>query len=263
MFHQNREARLRLHKPLNKKIGLTGWESILRPRVPTGIHGLDELIGGGFEKGKAYLVTGETGTGKTIFSLQFLINGISQGEPGIYATMDQNPEHIIEDAASLGWDIEKYIDSEEFIFLDATPQLKSEDSSFNYSSFFSELNTYTRILGGRRVVLDPIVPFAGRYKKYIDIRENIRKIIKTFESNLCTTLITTEIPPGSRSLSTLGVEELFVHGIIVLGLQKQGNNFARTILVRKMRGTDIELTYQSFLIKPKEGIVITGPLIIE
>ena len=235
----------------------------MRPRVPTGIRGLDELIGGGFEKGKAYLVTGETGTGKTIFSLQFLLHGISQGEPGIYATMDQNPQHIIEDGASLGWDIEKYIDSEEFIFLDATPQLKSEDSSFNYGSFFSELNTYTRILGGRRVVLDPIVPFAGRYKKYIDIRENVRKIIKTFESNSCTTLITTEIPPGSQSLSTLGVEELFVHGIIVLGLHEQANRFSRTLLVRKMRGTDIELSYQTFTIKPKEGIIITGSLIYE
>ena len=143
----------------------------LRPRVPTGIPGLDGLIGGGFEKGKAYLVTGETGTGKTIFSLQFLLHGISQGEPGIYITMDQKSEHIIEDAASLGWDIEKLIDSEEFIFLDATPQMKSKNDSFSYSAFFSELKSYTRVLGGRRVVLDPIVPFLSTSDNYLEIRE--------------------------------------------------------------------------------------------
>jgi len=235
----------------------------LRARVPTGIHGLDGLIGGGFEKGKAYLVTGETGTGKTIFSLQFLLHGISLGEPGIYATMDQKPDHIIEDAASLGWDIERYINSEEFIFLDATPQVKSKSDSFSYMSFFSELKSYTRVLGGRRVVLDPIVPFLTASNKYIEIRENIRKVVTTLEENKCTTLITTEIPPGSQSLSMLGVEELFVHGIIVLGLQKQTNSYVRTLLVRKMRGTPINLTYQTYIIKQIDGIVITGPLIYE
>ena len=119
----------------------------MRARVPSGIQGLDELIGGGFEKGKTYLVTGETGTGKTIFSLQFLLHGISLGEPGIYATMDQRPEHIIEDAGSLGWDVEKCIETEEFIFLDATPQYKGKPT-FNLHSFFSELKTYAQLFLG-------------------------------------------------------------------------------------------------------------------
>jgi len=235
----------------------------VRFRVPTGIHGLDELIGGGFEKGKAYLVTGETGTGKTIFSLQYLLHGISLGEPGVYATMDQNPRHIVEDAASLGWDLEELVDTEELIFLDATPQMKVEDGTFNYNSFFSELNSYIKVLGGRRVVIDPIVPFAAKEQTYFQMRETIRKIIRLMEENDCTTLITTEIPPGSKSLSMLGVEELFVHGIIVLGLQKQANTYARTLLVRKMRGTKIDLTYQNYAIRSDEGIVITGPLIHE
>jgi circadian clock protein KaiC len=235
----------------------------MRPRVSTGITGLDDLIGGGFERGKAYLVTGETGTGKTIFSLQFLLHGISEGEPGIYATMDQKPDHIVEDGASLGWNIEEHLDSEEFIFLDATPYKKGENTAFSLNSFSSELKTYTSVLGGRRVVLDPIVPFAARTGDYIEIRENVRNIIRRLEENECTTLITTEIPPGSSSLSTLGVEELFVHGIIVLGLQKQANRLTRSLLVRKMRGTAIDLTIQTYSITQNEGIVITGPLIYE
>ena len=235
----------------------------LRPRVSTGVKGLDELIGGGFEKGKAYLVTGETGTGKTVFSLQFLLDGISKGEPGIYATMDQTPDHIIEDAASFGWDVEEHVQEKEFIFLDATRPGKGEDSSFIRQSFFSELKTYTHEYEGRRVVLDPIVPFASVSGDYIDIRENVRKIIRTLEENHCTTIITTEIPPGSSALSTLGVEELFVHGIIVLGLHRQINGLSRTLLVRKMRGTPIDLTYYTYSFVPNEGIVIMGPSISE
>lgn len=235
----------------------------MRSRVPTGIHGLDELIDGGFEQGKAYLVTGETGTGKTIFSLQYLLHGISLGEPAVYATMDQNPEHIIEDAESLGWNLNKHIDSEKFIFLDATPKIKVEDGTFDSNSFFSELKSYLSVLGGRRVVIDPIVPFASRDSNYFHIRESIRKVIRLLEECKCTTLVTTEIPPGSQKLSMLGVEELFVHGVIVLGLEKHDNNYARTLLVRKMRGTKIDLTYQNYTINTNEGIVITGPLIYE
>jgi circadian clock protein KaiC len=51
-------------------------------RVPTGILGLDSLIEGGFPKGRSILVTGEPGTGKTIFSLQFLVEGLARGGKG-------------------------------------------------------------------------------------------------------------------------------------------------------------------------------------
>ncbi|UCH56625.1 MAG: recombinase RecA [Candidatus Bathyarchaeota archaeon] len=236
---------------------------ILRPRVTSGIHGLDELIGGGFEKGKTYLVSGETGTCKTIFSLQLLLYGILQGEPGIYVTVDQNSDHIVEDAASLDWDLKNYIDMEDFIFLDATPQFKNEQDEFSFTEFFSELKSYVDILEGKRIVLDPIVPLAARFDRYIVVREYIRRIIGLLETYDCTTIITTEIPPGSKQLSMLGVEELFVHGVIVLGLQRRGNRYTRTLLIRKMRGTPIDLTYQTFSIRPGEGIVITGPLIDE
>ena len=53
-------------------------------RVATGIAGLDALIEGGFPKGRSILVTGEPGTGKTIFALQFLAEGLARGEKGIY-----------------------------------------------------------------------------------------------------------------------------------------------------------------------------------
>jgi circadian clock protein KaiC len=246
-----------MEKPISFKVNR------VRPRVTSGIHGLDELIGGGFEKGKTYLISGETGTCKTIFSLQFLIHGILQGEPGIYVTIDQNSEHIIEDAQSLEWDLARYIDVEDFIFLDAAPQFKSEQNDFSFQEFFSELKSYVDTLEGKRIVLDPIVPLVAKYDKYIMTREYIRKIIRLLETYGCTTIVTTEIPPGSNQLSMLGVEELFVHGVIVLGLQKRGNSFTRTLLVRKMRGTPIDLTYYTFSIRPQEGMVITGPIIYE
>ena len=67
-------------------------------RVSTGIAGLDPLIGGGFLYGKVYLVSGESGTGKTIFGLQYLYDGLIRAENGIYVSGDEKPNHLIIDA---------------------------------------------------------------------------------------------------------------------------------------------------------------------
>ena len=63
-------------------------------RIKTGITGFDQLVEGGLPEGRSFLVSGGTGTGKTIFATQFLINGAKMGEPGVYLTLDERPELI-------------------------------------------------------------------------------------------------------------------------------------------------------------------------
>ena len=58
-------------------------------RVATGIYGLDKLIEGGFKKNSTNLVAGGPGSGKTIFAIQFLVEGVKKGEPGIYITFEE------------------------------------------------------------------------------------------------------------------------------------------------------------------------------
>jgi circadian clock protein KaiC len=82
-------------------------------RVPTGIAGFDGLVEGGLPKGRSILITGEPGTGKTIFSLQFLFEGLLRGERGIYVAADEEPMDILEQAASLGWNLEEYVEKKE------------------------------------------------------------------------------------------------------------------------------------------------------
>jgi len=64
-------------------------------RITTGVQGFDPLIQGGFKKNSINLVAGSAGSGKTILSIQFLIDGILHGEPGIYLTFEEKKKQNI------------------------------------------------------------------------------------------------------------------------------------------------------------------------
>ena len=83
-------------------------------RISTGISGLDPLIQGGFKRNSVNLVAGGAGTGKSIFAMQFIIEGLKKNEPGIYITFEEKKEKVYEDMLEFGWDLEKYEKSEKF-----------------------------------------------------------------------------------------------------------------------------------------------------
>jgi len=74
--------------------------------LPSGIPGLDEILNYGFRKKSSIVVTGESGTGKSIFALQFIIEGAKNGEPGLYITTEETADSIEEYAQGLGFGIE-------------------------------------------------------------------------------------------------------------------------------------------------------------
>ncbi len=79
-------------------------------KMLSGIPGFDEISRGGIPNGRTTLVSGTSGAGKTLFSTQFLYNGITQyGENGVFVTFEEKPEDIIMNIRSFGWDIEKLI----------------------------------------------------------------------------------------------------------------------------------------------------------
>src|SRR3989338_1629657 len=92
-------------------------------RVPTGIEGLDEVMEGGLRKGTVNLVGGGAGCGKSILSMQYLVGGIIQyNEPGMYISFEENPEKIIQDFRSFGWDLRNYVEEKKLVILYYTPE---------------------------------------------------------------------------------------------------------------------------------------------
>ena len=89
--------------------------------VPTGIQGLDELVSGGFPKGRVILVAGGPGAGKTILASQFLYSGITEyNENGILISLDESKNHYYSEMLKFGWDFKKAEEENKFAFIDAT-----------------------------------------------------------------------------------------------------------------------------------------------
>ena len=226
-------------------------------RITTGIPGLDELLEGGFIKSSTILVTGGTGTGKTTFCAQFILEGLKKGEPGIYITLEEDPRDIKRDSKRYGFDFETYEKSATFKFIYQNP--------FEVSDISSKIENAISSINARRVVLDPISIMGMYIKDPVVLRKRLFEIIGLLKKTGATTLIVSEIPDneigerGGGSLSREGVAEFVVDGVIVLNLFGLGVGITRSILIRKMRttkhGTEVypmDITNRGIVIKREQ-----------
>lgn len=231
-----------------------------KKRVSTGIPGLDPLIEGGLPQGKSYLITGESGTGKSIFCMQFVLKGLVEGEKAVYVAVDEKPADILEEAASLGWDLLKYIEQKNLLILDASPLFSArigsgKEKEVDVQKTVGDLASYVKRMGASRVVIDPVGPLILSRDSSTPQQEHVRTLIHALQDNVGTTnLLTMYSIPGVPGDS--GVEEFLVAGVFVLSIAKVQNRMIRTLLVRKMRGTAIDLMEHQFNIVKEKGIVL-------
>ncbi|MEM2109428.1 MAG: ATPase domain-containing protein [Candidatus Odinarchaeota archaeon] len=233
-------------------------------RVKTGIKGFDELIKGGFPNTGTYLVTGTSGTGKTLFGIEFVYKGITMfDEPGVFITMDEPPDKLRAHVKmSFGWDLEKLENEGKLAIVDAISSRVSAPSNEKYilrrgeidSLLYKTANIIGEI-GAKRVVLDSIVSLAYQYDSIFDLRRDIQRLCYGISQLNCTFLITTEVPSGSDRLSRFDIEEFVVDGIILLKLEKESDVNLRRLMIVKMRGTDHDMKEHTFNIT-REGLVV-------
>jgi circadian clock protein KaiC len=235
-------------------------------RTTSGIPGLDELIEGGFPKGRSILVTGEPGTGKTIFSLQFLAEGLARGEKGIYVAADEPPFDIIEQAASMGWDFEKHIDNKELAILNAGTYLTSltgaaKDRQIDVHKAIVDLAAFVNRLEAKRLVLDPVGPFVLIRDSTTRIQDQTRLFMKLLRTSMQTTnVLTSYAVPRTGERSMHGIEEYLVAGAIVLEMIWTEREFTRSLIIEKMRCTNVKPAEQHFDIVKGKGLVLESLL---
>ena len=117
--------------------------SLNNSKVPTGISGLDEILGGGLPPRRLYLIQGAPGCGKTTLALQFLLTGAAAGEKVLYISLSETREEVEEVARSHGWPLET-IEIVELSAIDQQLAAQAQNTLFHTSEV--ELTETTRLL---------------------------------------------------------------------------------------------------------------------
>jgi circadian clock protein KaiC len=234
-------------------------------RTTTGISSLDQLLEGGFPKGRSFLVTGEPGTGKSIFALQFIVEGLRRGERCVFVTTDEEPGDVLEQAASIGWDLERHVENKELAILNAGAYLSSPGAArerhIDVHKAVTDLAGFVNQIGATRLTLDPAGPFVLLRDSGIRIQDQARLLIKLLRSTTRTTnLLTSYSVPRTGERTLHGIEEYLVAGAIVLEMVWKDGALARSLIIEKMRSTDVRPVQLEFDIVKGQGIVIRSPV---
>ncbi|MCX8202640.1 MAG: hypothetical protein N3G74_02450 [Candidatus Micrarchaeota archaeon] len=196
----------------------------------TGIEGLDKMLDGGIPKGSVVLVSGGTGSGKSILASQFLYKGITDfKEAGFYISFDERKRSMYRNLAKFGWNFSAYEAQKKFIFIEypiheAKEFLSQESTLFN---LIVELEI-------ERLVIDPITPLTMLYVEEHKRRQEMMKLVDTLRSWGTTTLLISESKSGSE---TAGIEPL-CDGVLKLSEIQNKSYTIKTLEIVKMRGMD-------------------------
>lgn len=222
---------------------------ITAERVPTGIFGLDEILGGGLPAHRVHLLEGDPGTGKTTLALQFLLHGVARGETCLYVTLSETAHELRAVARSHGWTLEGLIVHE------LTPSEGVLTATAQYSLFHpSEVELSDTIKGlidqvtehnPSRIVIDSLSEMRVLASEAVRYRRQILAL-KQFFVGRGATVILIDDRAGHRG--DLQVQSIS-HGVIRLE-QRTGEYGAkrRRLEVVKLRGVDFRDGYHDLRI---------------
>lgn len=209
-------------------------------RCHTGIVGFDELCDGGFVRNSVNCIAGSPGSGKTIFLLQFLYNGITLfKENGVYISFEQDPLELYKDGGKMGWDIEELDKNNDLKIVKISPYTTVNELK-------KELTFLTARYDIKRICFDPINLFGkseGRESKIRMMLVDMTSLLRRFN---VTTLLSAETTTGEVeeigivSASEDGVSHIkfLSDSLIHLHSSGLGGISDRAIRIVKMRRTN-------------------------
>jgi circadian clock protein KaiC len=207
----------------------------LARRLTCGVPGLDDMLGGGYLPRSSTLVVGASGVGKSVLGLHYLVEGVRCGERGLFATLDEPPDQVVRNAASVG--------------LDLTDALKADMLRIHYESprelvpdrNFAEIEALVKELRPTRAVLDSISGYRPLFPQHEGrFREFLLALIALMKRYGVTALYNHENPEfagiGSLTGGTAALSSA-VDNIILLNWVELGDEYRHAITIAKARAT--------------------------
>jgi circadian clock protein KaiC len=209
-------------------------------KIRTMIEGFDDISHGGLPISRTTLVSGTSGTGKTLFAVQFLHNGIKHfDEPGVFVTFEESPTDIIKNAHSLGWNLQQLINEGKLFILDASPDPEGQEvvGNFDLSALIERIQYAIRKYKAKRVSIDSITAIFQQYDAASVVRREIFRLVARLKQIGVTTIMTTERVEEYGPVARFGVEEFVSDNVVIVRNVLEGERRRRTIEILKLRGT--------------------------
>ena len=223
-------------------------------RVPTGIKNLDRIIEGGFEKNSTNLIVGGSGNGKSIFAIQFLIEGLKRGESVLYIAFEEKKKDFYANMLALGWNLENYEKSGKFFFLSYT----SEKIKTMLEEGGGDIEMIVLGKKVQRVVMDSITTFVMLFERDVEMREQALALFSLLKSWTCTSLLVYERDPLIDRKQSSRVLEFEADSLIFLYFTRLNKERERFLEVYKMRGTKHSTNIFPYSICKNVGIEVSS-----
>jgi len=244
--------------PVDRRFAKTDFDN----RVTTGVKELDDMLGGGFPQGHIILITGNTGTGKSTLGMQFLVDGLRNGENCIFVNLEEPLPQVKKTAKSHGWDFEKYEEDGKLHFV--SPELIDTYPD----KFVNKILAVVDETDSKRLVLDSISSLPSAGLSVDKLREILLQLNSALKARGVTSIMTqlvsglfSQSPDklfGPTQASDLRLSSL-CDGILLLRYVERDNKIGKAVNVLKMRGSDHD-KYIKELNITDEGVKLGGNL---
>ena len=210
----------------------------LLPKSPTGVAGFDQVTGGGLPRGRATLVCGPAGSGKTLLAMEFLVRGVGEfGEPGVFMSFEETPGDLVANVASLGFDVADLVEKNLLVVdhINIGGEKLRDGGEWDLEGLFLRLGAAIAAVGARRVVIDTIENLFTALPNAVVLRSELHRLFRWLKARGVTTVITGE--RGEGTLTRNGIEEYVSDCVIVLDHRVVEQSSTRRLRIVKYRGS--------------------------
>jgi circadian clock protein KaiC len=219
-------------------------------RISSGIDALDKMLAEGYWQGASTLIAGPSGCGKTLLGLHFIFGGARDGEPGLIATLQENPAQLERVVRSFGWSLEE----------DAVEVMYRSPVDIYIDQWFHELLERVERGAVRRVLIDSLDDLGFTTQDEVRFREYMYSLVQRCARNQVSLMMTLEVPDLSRitHLSDFNISHL-ADNVVLLQYVWSGAKVKRALTVLKARASALEPTVREFKIL-RDGVVLGDEL---